>query len=155
MNKKVEIFSLALSETQKDERKEYLERQRQEYEFNHEYLEGLALLKKVPDQENFSATYLAERITQGADLSVNMLATTARSLFDPLDELEDYQDFFNVLRKPNIIKNPQKNYQTDSTFAEQRLSGANPLVIKSFTEMPANINISLNDLDEKLNLYLA
>lgn len=149
MNKKVEIFSLALSETQKDERKEYLERQRQEYEFNHEYLEGLALLKKVPDQENFSATYLAERIIQGADLSVNMLATTARSLFDPLDELEDYKDFFNVLRKPNIIKNPQKNYQTDSAFAEQRLSGANPLVIKSFTEMPANINISLNDLDEK------
>jgi arachidonate 15-lipoxygenase len=135
----MEIFSPALSVDQKEERQQYLERQRQKYEFNHEYLEGLSLLKKVPLQENFSATYLAQRVLEGADLPANMLATQARSFFDPLDELEDYEDFFNVVRKPEIIK----NYLKDSIFAEQRLSGANPLVIKSFTEMPANIPFSL------------
>lgn len=141
----MEIFSPALSAEEQAERNQYLEIKQQEYKFTHEYLEGLGLLDTVPPQENFSAAYLAERTLNAADLLANMLAVQARSFFDPLDKLEDYEDFFNVLRKPDIIK----NYQTDSAFAEQRLSGVNPLVIKSFTEMPAGIDISLQDLDEK------
>ncbi|MGL5833081.1 MAG: lipoxygenase family protein [Waterburya sp.] len=152
---KIEIFSPALSKTQKDKRKKHLENQQQEYEFDHKFLPdlGLGLLKiedgKIPQQENFFPIYWAKRIAQGADLVATMLATKERSRFDPLDELEDYEDFFNVLRKPDVIKNYQTNYQKDSVFAEQRLSGTNPLVIKSLKKMPAHINVSLNDLEKK------
>jgi arachidonate 15-lipoxygenase len=138
------IFSPALTDEEKEQRLQYLQRQQEEYKFTYEYLEDLALLKEVPVQENFSADYLAERAIKTAELPANMLATQARSLFDPLDKLEDYDDFFNILRKPDIIK----TYQTDTAFAEQRLSGANPLAIRCFETMPKGINIPLKKLIE-------
>lgn len=142
----MKIFSPALSPEEQAERNRYIKIQQQKYEFTHEYpdLEGLSLLKEIPPEENFSAAYLAQRLANAADILANMLAVTARSFFDPLDKLEEYEDFFTVLRKPDIIK----NHQTDRTFAEQRLSGANPLVIEHFTEIPVGINISLQDLNE-------
>ena len=142
----MKIFSPALSPEEQAERNQYLQIQQQKYEFTHEYesLKGLSLLKDIPSEENFSAKYLAERIFNVADILANMLAVKARSFYDPLDELEEYADFFTVLRKPDIIT----KYQEDSTFAEQRLSGANPLVIESFTKIPVGINISLEDLNE-------
>lgn len=136
------IFSQTLTDDERNQRQHYLERQQQEYEFDYKYLKDLALLKEIPLPENFSADYLAERTLKTADLPANMLATQARSLFDPLDKLEDYEDFFNILRKPDIIK----TYQTDTAFAEQRLSGANPLVISRFETMPKGIKIPLTEL---------
>lgn len=61
-----------------------------------------------------------------------MLAVKTRSLWDPLDELQDYEDYFPVLPKPNVIK----TYQTDDSFCEQRLCGANPFVLRRIEKMP-------------------
>ncbi|WP_019504132.1 hypothetical protein [Pleurocapsa sp. PCC 7319] len=45
---KMAIFSPALSEDELAERTQYLKFQQQEYEFTHEYVEGLSLFKEVP-----------------------------------------------------------------------------------------------------------
>jgi arachidonate 15-lipoxygenase len=103
-----------------------LSRQRQDYQYDPDYLRPLVLMKEVPAQENFSGQYIAERSVATAALIPNMLAAKTRSFFDRLDNLQDYEDLFNVLPLPEVAK----NYQTNDSFAEQRLSGPNPLVIR-------------------------
>jgi arachidonate 15-lipoxygenase len=118
--------SLPQNDPNKQQRSDYLNRQQQAYQFDYQYLSPLALLKGVPAIENFSSTYLAERIVATSELPANMLAANVRSFLDPLDDLQDYEDFFTVLPLPQVAK----IYQTDRSFAEQRLSGANPMVLR-------------------------
>lgn len=76
-----------------DKRNDDLISQQKAYQYDHEYLPPLALLKDVPAVENFSAQYIAERVVATAELVPNMLAAKARSFLDPLDDLQDYEDF--------------------------------------------------------------
>ena len=103
-----------------------LSRQRKAYEYDHNSLPPVVLLKEVPAVENFSAQYIAERVVETSELLPNSLAAKAKSFLDPLDELQDYEDFFVLLPLPKVAK----VYQSNNSFAEQRLSGANPLVIR-------------------------
>ena len=107
-------------------RNEKLSRKLQAYQYDHDYLSPLVLLKEVPAVENFSAQYIAERVVATSELVPNLLAARARSFLDPLDNLQDYEDLFTLLPLPEVAK----VYQTNNSFAEQRLSGANPLVIR-------------------------
>ena len=61
-----------------------------------------------------------------------MLAAKTRRLLDPLDELKEYDDLFVFLPKPGIAK----NYQSDESFGEQRLSGANPMAMRRIDRLP-------------------
>jgi arachidonate 15-lipoxygenase len=117
---------LPQKDPKKDDRTNYLSRQKQAYEYDYDYLPPLVLMKEVPAVENFSAQYIAERTFATAELVPNMLAAKVKSLLDPLDDLQDYEDFFTVLPLPKVAK----VYQTNNSFAEQRLSGANPLMIR-------------------------
>jgi arachidonate 15-lipoxygenase len=100
---------------------------RKRYAYIYDARTNLSLLAdEVPSQDRFSTRYIAERIAATAELPVNLLAANARSLFDPLDELVEYEDIFPVMPLPKVAK----VYQTDHSFAEQRLSGVNPLVIR-------------------------
>jgi arachidonate 15-lipoxygenase len=78
--------------------------QQQAYQYDHDYLSPLVLLKEVPSVENFSAQYIAERVVTTAELIPNMLAAKARSFLDPLDDLQDYEDLFNLLPLPEVAK---------------------------------------------------
>ena len=118
--------SLPQDDSNKQQRSDYLNQQQQAYQFDFNSLSPLALLKTVPAIENFSSDYIGERIIATSELAINMLAVQARSFLDPLDELQDYEDFFPVFRLPQVAK----TYQTDRSFAEQRLSGANPMVLR-------------------------
>jgi arachidonate 15-lipoxygenase len=118
--------SLPQNDPNKQKRSDYLTGQQQTYQFDYEYLSPLALLKDVPAVENFSIGYLSERVLATSELPANMLAANARSFLDPLDNLQDYEDFFTLMPLPQVAK----TYQTDHSFAEQRLSGANPMVIR-------------------------
>jgi arachidonate 15-lipoxygenase len=118
--------SLPQDDPNQEQRKDSLNRQQQAYQFDYESLSPLALLKDVPAVENFSSKYLAERILATSELPANMLAADSRAFLDPLDELQDYEDFFTWLPLPGVAK----IYQTDRSFAEQRLSGANPMVLR-------------------------
>ncbi|QLE47390.1 lipoxygenase [Nostoc sp. C057] len=126
-------------------RKILLERNQGEYEFDYDFLTPMAMLKNVPSIENFSTKYIAERTLETAELPINMLAVKTRSLWDPLDELQDYEDYFPVLPKPNVIK----TYQTDDSFCEQRLCGANPFVLRRIEKMPDGFAFTILELQEK------
>ena len=102
----------------------------QAYQYDYGYLPPLVLLKEVPAVENFSAQYIAERVVATSELFPNMLTAKAKSFLDPLDNLQDYEDLFTLLPLPEVAK----VYQTNNSFAEQRLSGANPFVIRLLKE---------------------
>ena len=142
--------SLPQDDLNKQQRSDYLNRQQQDYQFDYNSLSPLALLKTVPAIENFSSDYVGERILATSELAVNMLAVRARSFLDPLDELQDYEDFFPVIRLPQVAK----TYQTDRSFAEQRLSGANPMVLRllSATDPRAEIVTKLATVQPLLEL---
>lgn len=119
-------------------RASWLDKNREEYNFNYDYLAPLPVIDKVPHKEIFSAEYTAKRLASMATLAPNMLAAKARNFLDPLDELEEYEDLLALLPKPDVIK----NYKTDSCFAEQRLSGANPLAIRRINVLPDNFAVT-------------
>lgn len=116
----------------------WLDKNREEYNFNYNYLAPLPVIDNVPHKELFSAEYTAKRLASMASLVPNMLAAKARNFLDPLDELEEYEDLLSLLPKPDVIK----NYKTDSCFAEQRLSGANPLAIRRIDVLPDNFAVT-------------
>ena len=154
--------SLPQNDPNKEQRKDHLNRQQKAYLFDYEALSPLALLKDVPAVENFSSKYIGERILATSELPGNMLAADSRTFLDPLDELQDYEDFFTLLPLPQVAK----IYQTDRSFAEQRLSGANPMVLRlldaSDPRAETLVQISnfhpLFDLQQELqqkNIYIA
>jgi arachidonate 15-lipoxygenase len=143
--------------------KTILTESRNEYEFDlaDRDLAPIPMLKgNLPRQESFSIDYLSRVAAPIAKLAANTLAVKLKSAWDPLDELQDYEDFFQVLEKPKAIS----TYQTDSAFAEQRLSGPNPLVLRRVDDLTAYFQSSdLAVLKAKLgdsvdladNLYVA
>jgi arachidonate 15-lipoxygenase len=136
---------LPQNDPNKAQRQSSLEKGRKEYEFRYDFLPPLAMLKSVPPSENFSTKYIAERTLETAELGVNMMAVKAHAIWDPLDELQDYEDFFPVLPKPNVMK----TYETDDSFAEQRLCGVNPVVLRQIKQMPANFAFTIEELQAK------
>lgn len=122
--------SLPQNDPNSSKRHDHLIQQQEAYQYDYGYLPPLVLLKEVPAVENFSAQYIAERVLSTAELVPNMLAAKVKSFLDPLDDLQDYEDFFPILPLPEVAE----VYQTDNSFAEQRLSGANPLVIRLLKE---------------------
>ncbi len=130
--------SLPQNDSATNEREDFLAKNREEYVFNYDYLAPLPVIDKVPHKELFSAEYTAKRLASMAGLVPNMLAAKARNFVDRLDELEEYEDLLPILSKPNVIK----NYKTDSCFAEQRLSGANPLAISRIDALPDNLAVN-------------
>ncbi|NKB18268.1 MAG: lipoxygenase [Pseudanabaena sp. CRU_2_10] len=141
--------------------KDLLTETRNNYQFDLAYLAPIPMLKgDLPAGESFSIDYLGKVTSALARLAANTLAVKLKSSWDPLDELQDYEDFFQVLEKPEVIS----TYQTDSSFAEQRLSGANPVVLRSVnnlsdylqpTEISEIIAAFENSLDLTDNLYVA
>jgi arachidonate 15-lipoxygenase len=74
---------------------------------------------RVPLTAQFTPTYLTSRLSLGSTL-------------EPFVRLQNFEDFFpSQMYEPAIIK----NYQTDFVFAEQRLSGANPMVLRRITHI--------------------
>jgi arachidonate 15-lipoxygenase len=118
-------------------RQTYLEKNRKLYKFDFNYLNPLPLLdtdpdkKKIdiiPSKEDFSATYSAEKLAAAIlPLAQNLLLAKVRGIFDPFDKLDDYaDDIFTSIPLPEVAK----VYTTDRSFADQRLAGVNPLVIR-------------------------
>jgi arachidonate 15-lipoxygenase len=124
-------------EANANDRNSYLEKNRELYKFDLNYLYPLPLLdtdpnKKrvdiIPAKENFSAAYHSEKLAAAVfPLAQNLLLAKVRGLFDPFDKLDDYaDDIFTSIPLPEVAK----NYTTDRSFADQRLAGVNPVVIR-------------------------
>lgn len=152
---------LPQNDAEPQKRLDWLQRNRADYQFDLDYLPPLSQLDNLPLVESFSGKYISERLLATSELPANNLAVNLRSLWDPLDELQDYEDFFPVLPRPKAIK----TYQTDDSFCEQRLCGVNPMVLSNIKQLPLNFveklqtkfGSSLN-LQQELNngnLYIA
>ena len=107
-------------------RQEWLAVSQSQYKYNHDKIPPLASLDDVPEQEWYSARYKVERIAATADLVLNGGALKVRSIFDPFNELQDFEDLYPTLPEPATLN----TWRTDAAFAEQRLSGANPMMLK-------------------------
>ena len=129
------------SAAQRAERQQRITDRRGQYQWDHDFLKPLPLIEAVPLSEFFTPRYLAERAASVAGLPVNAAAVKARQLFDPFDKLDDYADLFPVLAKPSTIN----NYRTDRSFAEQRVSGANPLVLELCTDAGSLTALKFSD----------
>ncbi len=129
---------LPQNDPQPNTRTNWLNKNREDYQYNHNYLAPVPVIDKVPPQELFSTQYTAGRLGSMANLVPNMLAAQVKNLFDPLDELEEYENLLSVLPKPNVLR----NYKSDACFAEQRLSGANPLAIRRIDVLPGNFGVN-------------
>jgi arachidonate 15-lipoxygenase len=128
------------------DRQGQLERDRELYKFNYDYVPPVPFLDTVPHREWFSPKYFAARTASWAALAPNMLAAKARRIFDPLDELKEYDDLFVLLDKPGV----SKAYQSDESFGEQRLSGANPMSPRRIDEMPEGFPLTDADVQRAL-----
>lgn len=127
-------------------RKDRLGRQRALYVFNYDYVPPIPMLDTVPHAEYFSPKYTAERLASMAKLAPNMLVSKTKRLFDPLDELDEYDEMFVFLDKPGIAR----NYQTDESFGEQRLSGANPMSVRRIDKLPEGFPVKDEHLAQVL-----
>lgn len=115
------------------------EQSRFRYSAHPEFLEKLGdtfqdlrfpMLQTPPPKDvNFSGEYIIKRTVHSAPLLTNQLLVRARGFLDPLDKLEDYDDCFIRIPAPPIVK----SYQDDEAFAEQRLSGVNPVTLTLLT----------------------
>ena len=127
------------------ERKNWLQRNQRDYQFDHNFLAPIPILDRVPKREYFSAEYTAKRLASAGQLPANMLAAKTKNFFDPLDTLEEYEDLLTLLPKPNLID----YYRADSFFAEQRLSGSNAMATRQLDQFPEDLAVN-NALFQKI-----
>ncbi len=118
-------------------RYEEIARQRKDYQYSE--TAGILLIKELPSSEMFSFKYLLERDRGLISLIANTLATKIDNVFDPFDNLEDYQEMFPLLPKPSTLQ----TFSNDAVFAHQRIAGVNPMVIERVVgELPDNFPVT-------------
>ena len=127
------------------DRKAWMEKNRDRYRYDHEYLPPIPVLEELPQEEAFTGGYLARRAAATADLIPNMAAAKIKSIFDPFDEVQDFEDLFTILPKPSTIR----TWRTDEAFAEQRLSGANPMKMRQILHKD-HLPFKICNLDQKI-----
>lgn len=116
------------------------------YEFSDEFLHPLKMAKEVPSEEGATSGYITKRLAAISDLVVNFAAAKTHNLLDPLDTIEDYDDLFYVLPKPDCVR----TWQKDRMFAEQRLSGVHPNWIRRCQKIDMAFELALNASLKKL-----
>jgi arachidonate 15-lipoxygenase len=140
-----------------EKRQAQLNRNRRAYQYDHAFWSPMPLLNTahqgLPFAEWMTIPYLVTRILSTIKLPINQTLTRLWALWDRVDQLQDYEDFFRFLPKPNVIETMQAI--PDEMFAEQRLSGSNPMVIRQLTEIPLEWGFTIQDLRAALEPYAA
>ncbi|HAG79939.1 MAG TPA: lipoxygenase, partial [Cyanobacteria bacterium UBA12227] len=77
-----------------DRREKYLERQRESYRYNYDYLPPIAYAEQVPISEAFSAKYQAQQFKAITKILLNLSTAELGNLFDPFNHLDDYEKLF-------------------------------------------------------------
>ena len=159
---------LPQNDSASQQRQEYLSKNREAYQLDPNYLSPLPLLKALPQEEDLLKLnflhFSRRRTEKEIYLSILTLLAKVRSLVDPFNSLQDYEDLFTPLPKSDnslgdgnesleLLHLPEvsKTFQNDDAFAEQRLSGANPAVIQRLRgpqELPLSFAEKLDELQE-------
>ncbi len=101
-------------------RQQQLQQARQEYQLVTR-LPNVVRVANLPPQEAFSEKYQANREILGSQLAANQEAFLENPV--PFRSLEDYGAVFPILPLPDVATSGRQN----ATFAQQRLSGTNPM----------------------------
>ncbi|NET38585.1 MAG: hypothetical protein F6K19_42425 [Cyanothece sp. SIO1E1] len=114
-------------------RRQFLTRQQASYRYNHAYLPPLTFADEVPRAAAFSWRYRLNQLQAIIQIVLNLGIAKLKQLFDPFNHLDDYSKLLvgaPLLPKPALID----TFLLDTEFANQRLAGANPLVIERVDE---------------------
>ncbi|MCA9638113.1 MAG: hypothetical protein KC420_18925, partial [Myxococcales bacterium] len=114
-----------------------LAERRSEYTYDPSILPPFVLFHRLPREELFSLGYFTERLASSAELPANLVAVKLRTIFDPFDRLDDYDDLFTLLPRPAIAE----RWREDASFAEQRVAGTETRMIRRLGEFPDNLRI--------------
>ncbi len=115
---------------------------RDQYQYDYNLLAPLAAIHPVIPP--FPIPIGFPRVPQSATLSPTYAFTrnALPTALDPFDSLQAFDDFFPTQGKPEV----SKIYQSDRSFAEQRLSGVNPMVLKQMTQLGPESSVTSTDL---------
>lgn len=114
-----------------------LEAARERYLYDGAALPPFRLVHALPDGETYGLVEYTRRLSAVAGVPANSLAVKLRGLFDPFDELQDYDDLFGFLPRPAIAD----HWRSDAAFAEQRLSGVETRVIRRIDRIPDHLAV--------------
>ena len=119
-----------------EKRQSWMDKNKAEYIYDYTIIPGVPMLENVPKREEFSAEYLIRRgLTFVSELFKNEQLLKIKKILDPFDDIKRMEELFMALPEPTSLA----HWNTDQSFAEQRLSGPNPVKIKkirNWDEMP-------------------
>jgi arachidonate 15-lipoxygenase len=143
---------------QDPEPRKFLE-DRDQYQFNFDLIPSLALHNLIIPSFPIPPGY--PRVPKSSTLSPDYIYDRASipSTLEAFDGLQSFDDLFPSEDKPAV----SKIYLSDHSFAEQRLSGVNPMVLKrvnqdmssSFTKELQTVCPSIKSILDNGNLYIA
>ncbi|MCB9232708.1 MAG: lipoxygenase [Bacteroidia bacterium] len=122
-----------------DYRANWLEKNRGKYAYSFDKIPDVPMLANMPSEEKFTSDYLVRRgLSFASKLFSNEQLLKIKRLLDPYSSLDTYGELFQVLPRPTSLE----FWRSDEAFAEQRLSGPNPMVIRrvmTWEEMPFEV----------------
>ncbi|MCG6137203.1 MAG: hypothetical protein MET45_21645 [Nostoc sp. LLA-1] len=127
--------------TTQQERQQQLQQVRQEYQVA-QRLPNSVRVATLPIQELFSEGYNKNRDIQTAEIVANQQAFFQNP--QSFLRLDDYASVFPVLLLPEIAK----TFRNDATFAQQRLSGPNPMELTNVLSLNYPLTQKLGITDE-------
>lgn len=144
------IPSLPQQDTTADqqERLVQLGKTREEYQVGLR-LPNSARVKTLPLQEAFSQGYEENRAILSQKIAANQQAFLANP--KPFQSFDDYAALFPVLPLPDIAE----TFRSDDVFAQQRLSGCNPMELKNVLSLDYNLRYKFGITDEIFQAVLS
>jgi len=127
--------------TTQQERQQQLEQTRQEYQIALR-LPTSVRVATLPAQEVFSEGYNNNRVILAKKVGANQQAFFQNP--QSFLKLEDYAAVFPVLPLPDVAK----TFRSDATFAQQRLSGPNPMELTNVLALNYSLTQKLGITDE-------
>ncbi len=106
-----------------------------QFDWNTANATGVPLLKSLPMREFFSIRYVAKSAEALAKIKLNEVLPPLHREKDRAERLGDYADLFVILTEPAVAQ--RHLWATDTSFGEQRLSGANPMSIRRVADAAA------------------
>jgi arachidonate 15-lipoxygenase len=156
----VERPCLPSQDTNAAERAEWLADARQRWQFEYDYIQGMAVLKidgiteTSLSQAVRARKYLPREARPPVDyipLRAASLTALARSTLrervseglvadtGPVDDIADYN---RIVRRPLKLPETCERWTEDRVFAWQRVAGANPLVIQGIDAIPDHVSLT-------------
>ena len=122
-----------------------LNQKRKDYRYDHTALPGFVVAMYVPPEQRPPEEFHKELDHRDKQAVLNMARVIEHAVVkrDPFNEVQDYEDFFQLLPRPDHVVS---NWRSDSEFAWQRIAGANPMAIQRVTSTKQlKSRISLTD----------